>query len=205
MGSKRTTKRVKGVVKVRSIRPGDGSKKRNQQSRTRSCGECNACCSAMAITELDKPEWTPCPHLNAARHRHPDDGQPSFVPITISREHLAAKGGGGCSIYRERPASCSGFKCQWLAGMPITEQRHRPDRSGLIIIDTPDPRSVQARELWPGAAAEGLGRDLVTALRRAQLEVIVVAPGAQKTLSPLTVFGSPVVRTIPNRAHSKRG
>ena len=179
MASKRVAKRGKVRIKVRSVRPGDGAKRRRENAASRRCGPCTACCSSMAIDELGKPEWTPCEHLVDTEHAKSRTGTPSTVPVRISAEQLRTRGGGGCSNYKERPNSCAKFRCQWLAGMPLTEEKHRPDRCGLIIVDTADPRAVQARELWAGAASEGVGKDLITALRRAHLEVIGTAPGEQ--------------------------
>ena len=193
MASKRVAKSGKVRIKVRSVRPGDGTKRRRDNASSRRCGPCTACCSSMAIDELGKPEWTPCEHLVETEHAKSRTGTPSTVPVRISEERLRTRGGGGCSNYRDRPNSCAKFRCQWLAGMPLTEEKHRPDRCGLIIVDTADPRAVQVRELWAGAASEGVGKDLITALRRARLEVIVTAPGEQKTLAPLTIFGAPDV------------
>lgn len=145
----------------------------------------------MAITELDKPEWKACAHQLEPADAKSRSGERSYVPVKISDERLRTKGAGGCGVYRDRPNSCATFRCQWLAGMPLTDDRHRPDRCGLIIVDTADPRAVQARELWPGAADTGIGKDLVTALRRGRVEVIVISPEREKTMTPLTVFGAP--------------
>ena len=192
--SSRGSKRGKATVRTKRVRLGDGRRKRAENTRSRRCGPCTACCSAMSVDELGKPEWTACAHLHAPEHAHAPDGTPSRVPVRVAEEHLRQRGSGGCGIYRERPSSCAKFRCQWLAGMPLTEDRHRPDRCGLMILDTPDPRSVQVRELWAGAASTGVGRDLITSLRRARLEVIVVSPGEERTLTPLTVFGAPEVQ-----------
>lgn len=195
MAKKRSTKRGKATIKVRTVRPGSGAKRRRENAASRRCGPCTACCSSLAINEIEKPEWATCPHLVEVEHAKSRTGEPSRVPVKITDERLRSKGAGGCSLYPDRPNSCAKFRCQWLAGMPLTDDRHRPDRIGLIIIDTADPRAVQVRELWAGAANEGIGKDLIMSLRRARLEVIIVAPGEQKTLTPLTVFGTPEVGT----------
>jgi len=66
------------------------------------CGECTVCCRILRIAELDKPGMIPCQHLNE----------------------------NGCGIYADRPASCRGFECLWLASMSGKPEL-RPDRSGL--------------------------------------------------------------------------
>lgn len=185
------SKRGKVTMKSRSIRPGNGTKRRRENAASRRCGPCVACCSAMGITELEKPEWAACENLVETQHAKSRTGQSSHIPVRISDERLRTRGGGGCAAYADRPDSCAKFRCQWLAGMPLTEEKHRPDQCGLIILDTSDPRAVQVRELWEGAASQGVGKDLVVALRRARLEVIVTGPGNSKTLTPLTMFGAP--------------
>jgi Fe-S-cluster containining protein len=55
----------------------------------RPCGECTACCTALGVEELHKPNYTPC-------------------------RHLCDK---GCGIYAERPGSCKTFECWWRVGM----------------------------------------------------------------------------------------
>lgn len=57
---------------------------------TRTCGTCSLCCKLPCISELSKPIDTWCRH--------------------------AAPGRGGCSIYPDRPRSCSTFVCGWLSG-----------------------------------------------------------------------------------------
>ncbi len=155
-------KRVK--VHVRSVRPGGGGAA-GDRKRERRCGRCTGCCSSLSVIELNKPEWTHCEHLS---------------------------GSDGCRIYSDRPDSCAGFRCLWLNGLSTTREGDRPDRSGIILVQTYDRRMVQARELWPGASSSGAGLDLITRLRRAQVDVVVVNPEGQRTLARLTLFGSPI-------------
>lgn len=75
-----------------------------------SCGECSKCCRILAISELDKPANKACPHVRA--------------------------GACACSIYKDRPESCAGYKCGWLASQSKSEPMPpdlRPDRSHMII------------------------------------------------------------------------
>lgn len=136
----------------------------------RSCGGCTACCRSLAVDELDKPEWASCPNQLA------------------EGDH-----GGGCGAYNDRPASCRAFSCCWLTGLKVTTTDHRPDRCGVVLIPTDNPKVVQARELWEAAATRGAGGDLVAALRRGGIMVVVISPRGRRDLQPLTLFGAPVV------------
>ena len=59
------------------------------QGGLKACGTCSLCCKLLRVRELNKPIDTAC------RHAAPDRG--------------------GCAIYSERPSSCRGFICAWLA------------------------------------------------------------------------------------------
>lgn len=61
---------------------------------SRPCGECTACCMALEVSELKKPNGVMCQHA-----------------------------GNGCSIYPERPKSCKAYLCGWKIGMGLPEQR----------------------------------------------------------------------------------
>ena len=74
------------------------------------CGTCRACCRALGVEELDKPEWRMCQHAK----------------------------GGGCTIYPTRPTSCREYACVWLQSQegPVPLPGFlRPDRCG-VILDT---------------------------------------------------------------------
>lgn len=73
----------------------------------RPCSSCSACCTNMAVSELNKPAGVRCVHLTA---------------------------GGKCGIYETRPKGCRDFDCFWRqgAGDPST----RPDRSGAVLANT---------------------------------------------------------------------
>lgn len=83
------------------------------RARGASCGDCNLCCTIMAVDmaplpEPNKPARARCGHMCKA----------------------------GCSIYDAKPDSCSAFICFWLAsqlfqgGMPLA---WRPDKVGAVI------------------------------------------------------------------------
>ena len=74
----------------------------------RQCGTCNACCTFMGVPEIDKQSFAKCKNV-------------SDKPNTTRC----------CTIYNERPESCSVFKCAWLYG--LGSSRDRPDRSGLFV------------------------------------------------------------------------
>jgi len=74
---------------------------------TRECGDCSLCCKLTYVAELDKPIDTWCPHCRP--------------------------GHCGCTIYSDRPASCRGFVCGWLAGEPKIGDEWFPARCKMII------------------------------------------------------------------------
>lgn len=96
----------------------------------RPCGECTACCTVLAIAELDKPAGVPCEHL----------------------------GDRGCGIYAARPKACREFQCAWRIGVGTVEQR--PDRTGVVLSpfrsDHPCHPGASIHEVWPGAFDDAL-------------------------------------------------
>lgn len=74
----------------------------------RTCGECTACCLAIAVDELSKPMGQLCRYCNQ---------------------------GAGCQIYERRPVSCQDFKCEWLklGNYELFGDEYRPDRCGFIL------------------------------------------------------------------------
>lgn len=94
----------------------------------RHCNQCQACCTVMAVKEIDKPLGEPC-------------------------KHLCEK---GCSIYEDRPEPCREFNCCWRMGLGETNER--PDLIGIVFdVTSPNPVTPQglvAREVWPGAFKE---------------------------------------------------
>jgi hypothetical protein len=67
------------------------------------CGECTACCYALAIPEIDKPRGQWCEYCWA----------------------------GGCRIYPVRPRQCRQFDCAWL--QTNAHEDLRPDRCGVVF------------------------------------------------------------------------
>src|SRR5574343_1383855 len=70
----------------------------------RPCGDCQACCMAIAVHELHKPMWQEC-------------------------EHQCSN---GCAIYGEHPESCKGYWCLWQHGV-LKGEENRPDKLGVIF------------------------------------------------------------------------
>jgi hypothetical protein len=94
----------------------------------KSCGSCTACCSTLAVKELNLPNWTRCPHV-----RSPPDAHT------------------GCSIYSKRPPSCRIWICGWLSAE--WEDEYRPDRCGVVVDPVPDlvwvgDEEVPVARLW---------------------------------------------------------
>lgn len=78
------------------------------------CGACRLCCTVMRVEgftppEQDKPQGVTC----------------KFVCST------------GCSIYDQRPDSCQGFECVWLASQRWPHvafpNQERPDRTNVVM------------------------------------------------------------------------
>ena len=72
----------------------------------RKCGSCTECCEKLGVTEIDKPEFTPCPH---------------------QLDHK-------CGIYATRPKSCRTYNCLWLQG--VGPSSLRPDKSRVVLTGT---------------------------------------------------------------------
>lgn len=98
-----------------------------QVIQPRTCGECSACCTTLAVGELKKDRGERCKHLAKA---------------------------GGCSIYDTKPESCKAYRCMWLDGA-ITSEEARPDKYGVLFTYSTTAFSagrhiVQAEEIVPG-------------------------------------------------------
>lgn len=102
----------------------------------RKCGTCFACCVWPAIKELDKPARVPCKHLDKQDH-------------------------GCCTIWSDRPKTCSDYNCAWLRGMGADEDK--PNNTNVMI----DRRSTQfgvvlvAHQLKSGAAMTPEGQSAI--------------------------------------------
>jgi hypothetical protein len=73
----------------------------------RDCGDCNVCCWALIIDQLNKPSGVVCRHWSKEHH---------------------------CTRYETRPADCRNFLCGWRL-QPLSEE-WRPDRCEIAIYCT---------------------------------------------------------------------
>jgi len=77
---------------------------------SRTCGNCDLCCTALHVEELHKPAGMRCRHLSA------------FL-----------EPGGNCLIYRQRPASCGAFICLWRGSDTVLPWDFFPASSGFCL------------------------------------------------------------------------
>jgi len=103
----------------------------------RTCGDCVACCAYLKISALDKPGCKNCKHLTL--DRQPDDNEMILTGSSTK---------GNCSIYKDRPEVCKGYKCLWILGHG--EEKDRPDKS-FILADTIHQieNAIECRQLKP--------------------------------------------------------
>ena len=71
----------------------------------RECGSCSMCCKLLGIEELAKPSGVWCKHVAQGK---------------------------GCTIYDQRPGSCSSFNCYWLYDANLGPE-WKPDKSKFVI------------------------------------------------------------------------
>lgn len=94
----------------------------------RECGSCIACCTTMAVPEIDKKAGEKCAH-------------------TCDK---------GCSIYDTRPDACQRWNCMWIAG--YLPEALKPEQCGVIWDHSNHPLfdrgMFTAREFRPGALEE---------------------------------------------------
>ena len=138
--------------------------------QARACGQCNACCTVLSVSALNKPTGQSCWHLTPS----------------------------GCGIYERRCSVCRGFLCMWLADRKgVLADAHRPDQLGLIFTASkPDGGSgrqvIRAHEVWPGASREAEGRRAITYLQQFVPVQAIVARTPTATPAELTFQGRPL-------------
>lgn len=117
--------------------------------RSLHCGGCTECCRAMAIPEIDKPEFSRCPHQEPQ----------------------------GCGIYTERPAPCVSFKCGYITRwLDKYGGEARPDRCKVIVWgmkDSPWGDVLTLSECVPGATTRGIGGIMLSDMSATQLVLVV--------------------------------
>ena len=105
---------------------------------SRTCGECNLCCTILAVPEVNKGRYEECEHMCESN----------------------------CGLFNkpERPKVCGKWHCFWLAegqqeywkktGLPkVLLKNDRPDKSGVMFvnIESMNRPAFHAYESWPGA------------------------------------------------------
>jgi Fe-S-cluster containining protein len=106
---------------------------------SRECGSCSACCTALTIEVLNKPQGTPCRHLRVMQ-------------------------GHGCSVYETRPTVCRRYQCLYLKGFGY-EHSDRPDVTGILLTAPCEHRGpIQITETQEGALDRAHTRGLLQRL-----------------------------------------
>jgi hypothetical protein len=124
----------------------------------RQCGTCTACCTVLAIAELQKPaRWACC--------------------------HLA---GDHCGIYEQRPQSCRDFNCAWLRGAVAGDESLRPDKLGLLFdffySTAANRERFIAFELWNGAFDEAPAAALLSEIAASREVELSYRDGTWRTI-----------------------
>jgi hypothetical protein len=132
----------------------------------RICGECDVCCTAMRVAELEKPAGTRCVHMRES----------------------------GCGRYQNRPSACRDWYCMWLRdNRGIFSESERPDRVGIFLTASkPTEQGDQVAFAHPvraDAMANPAAMALVRRLR--QYVPVRVLPYCGETAS-LTHEGAPL-------------
>jgi hypothetical protein len=83
---------------------------------TRSCGNCQLCCTLLPTREVPTLAGERCRHQRFAK---------------------------GCAIYPDRPTPCRLWSCRWLLG---DDDILRPDRVGYVVDPLPDFVTLQDDE-----------------------------------------------------------
>lgn len=137
------------------------------------CGDCTACCTVIAVEEIDKPTFTPCPHLAG--------GKAGSGP----GDEAQGGCGGGCGIYPTRPVSCRTWHCQWA--LDGTDPAMRPDRLGVMFSYAEGSHGSKAIAVWevrPGAFLEPLAARVLLRLHRSGYTLVYATPRGYRSLRP---------------------
>lgn len=121
----------------------------------RACGECVACCTTLAVGEIDKPRDVRCEHVTER----------------------------GCRVYAERPGSCRVFRCAWLArDSALLTTAFRPDRSGVVLWQekTREGLALVAQETRAGALNAPAMRRLLGELARHRVLILRSVEGVER-------------------------
>jgi hypothetical protein len=77
-----------------------------QPAPGRECGTCTLCCKLIAVTALEKPPGTWCPHCVRGK---------------------------GCGIYQTRPPECRTFYCHWMLEKGLTAD-WKPEKAKFALV-----------------------------------------------------------------------
>ena len=140
----------------------------------RGCGTCTACCTVLAIEELDKPGFSRCPNECNM----------------------------GCKQYANRPGSCRDFTCLWLQGHLGKEDR--PDKLGVVFTTTGHPELGMIPlliEVRQGAVQQTVIKNAVRRFLE-HSPVAISTPAGGKLIRPtaLTVKGKKIRKRPMNAA-----
>jgi len=132
----------------------------------RECGTCTACCTVLAVAELQKPARWACDHVDCA----------------------------SCGIYEQRPQACRDFNCAWLRGAIAGDESLRPDRLGLMFdffysTATNRYRCV-AFELWNGAFDVAPAAALLTEIAAVREVELSYRDGTWRTIGTTGSIGA---------------
>jgi hypothetical protein len=105
------------------------------------CGDCTACCTVLPIEAINKPINTTC--MNCT--------------------------GSGCSVYEDKPQTCSEFECAFLQGKDVPESL-RPDKCGILFIKKSDTRFDGI--IVPDAEVTDMAKAQIESFKRQGFEVI---------------------------------
>lgn len=150
----------------------------------RRCGDCTACCSVLAVGEIQKKAWTPCEHCQPRRSSRRD---------------------AGCRIYVTRPEGCRTYQCLWSLGFGKTS--HRPDKTGVIFdmaLNSQQAAVVRAldehyklpvmiaREVWNGAFMREPAQDVISRVATRAIVILLYADETgQSSIGRRSIIGPP--------------
>lgn len=133
-----------------------------QYLKKRDCGACDACCTLLEISELDKPAGKPCHNLSDA-------------------EEVV-----GCCNYDSRPEGCRNWNCSWRMG--LGHKAERPDKIGLMFDVTRGAAKFPAlvvRETREGAYEEPEAQEMLKRLvEEGNMMILMKDGGARRVYGP---------------------
>lgn len=146
----------------------EGQMAESTASTENHCGTCTLCCKVMSIDDMP-------------------NGEP-VKKVGVTCHYLAEGACSGCTIYDNKPKSCSEYMCMWLGakvlindpGNPLVEllsdPELRPDKCHAVINPGPDGSiGVAVDQDYPLAwQAPALNRALLTLVRNRFIVVLEI-------------------------------